>query len=155
MLVLLKTVLSDQNLSIYLLRAIVLHLNALAELASHSAQPEIQEMSLSVIFNVLASIEKEMSESFLKSHIDITQLFLALIADHDETESLAIAALECLELILIIGGMGEEDTENGDKNPVVDYCLQHPLFDNLEQSQKSSSKDVKEMARKIINTFFT
>lgn len=151
----LQAISSDENIDSSILRVMVINLNCLSSVASIAFETKSRCLALVVMFNIMSSISEDYSRDFLLQAISNTVLFLSLLEFFEEEPELALHAAECLHLILRLGGVLEEQSEIGEPNPVVEYCLQHEGMEYLERAQKTTHKDLRNVVKDIINKFFT
>lgn len=147
---------SDQNLSKQVTKTLISNTNCL--FAIFSLNPKDAEMRasvLSVLFNTMAAVDRDMCKDFVLTNMHVSQLLIQTISNQDDSSAVVLIALECLELMLFIGT--EIEAENGDglENPVVVYCQRHLDIYDFERVQSADNVKVRELGEKIINRFFS
>lgn len=151
----LKALSSSENIDSTITKLLVKNINGLMAILSQTSDSEMKQACLAVFYNTMASVDQEECQDFVLANMHLTQLYLSHVAHHKDDAALALAALECLGMMLLIGAQIEQENPDGEGNPVIDYCLSHSATDNLERAQTSPNAQIREQAKKIINAFFS
>lgn len=152
---LLESISATENINIAIVQVLGSKANCMAAIASLQVTSRERELALSVMFNTMASVTDEHCRDFIRTNIHHSILYLGLMEYYEEDLKVAKAATECLNLMLQLGAQVESDSQTGEPNPVAEYCLQHEALQNLEQSQRCTNKEFRDLINDIMDKYFT
>jgi hypothetical protein len=152
---LLESISAQEDLNSSILQKLGSKANCMATIASMDVPSRERVLALSVMYNTMASISDFHNRDFIHTNIHHCILYLGLLEFYEDDMKLVKAAADCLNLMLQLGSQIEEDSQIGEPNPVIEYCMQHSGLDNLENAQRCKDKCFREIINDIINKYFT
>jgi hypothetical protein len=152
---LLEVISAQEDINSSILQKLGSKANCMATVVSMPVATRERVLALSVMYNTMASITDLHCRDFLQTNIHQAILFVGILEYYEEDLKLVKAAADCLNLMLQLGSQVEEDSETGEANPVTEYCMQHSGLENLENAQRSTDKDFRDLINDIINKYFT